>query len=144
MVTKTRPSAAITGELGEVLVKAALIRQGWIVCTPEGHSSPFDLVALKGDRVVRVQVKSTARDLGGHYRVCVTRRRPGRETAPYGAEVDIFACVCTSTETVAFIPADKVKEGAGSVSVTSRGGGRGSFLIDDVRAIHPPQQPSSV
>lgn len=139
------PSAA-TGELGELLTRAELVRQGWVVCTPEGHSVPYDVVALRGRKVVRIQVKSTSNATISRvtaqptsYRVTVARRKPGRAAVPYGSEVDVFACVCTKTGTVAFLPAARIPSGASDVVVGIDPAGGCAILAEDLRLLQEPQ-----
>jgi len=48
-----------TGQRGELLVAEKLIGQGWSVAPPFGDNEPFDLMVNKGERFLRLQVKST-------------------------------------------------------------------------------------
>jgi PD-(D/E)XK endonuclease len=48
------------GEWVEALFIAAAIRYGYKVLRPWGDSSPFDVALCFGNRIVRVQVKSTS------------------------------------------------------------------------------------
>ena len=145
VVSLHRVRSAATGELGELLTRAELVRQGWVVCTPEGHSVPYDVVALRGRKVVRIQVKSTSNVTTSRvtsqptsYRVTVARRKPGRAAVPYGAEVDVFACVCTATGTVAFLPADRIPSGATDVVVGIDPKGGCVLLAEDLKVLKDP------
>lgn len=137
METDNRPTAAITGEVGELLTRTELVRQGWIVCTPEGHSVPFDLVALRGNTVRRIQVKSTARSENDPvtYRVPVVRRPKGKPNSPYGPDVDYFACVCVTLGVVAFVPTSSISPDTCSVAIALERGVRGSYVLEDVRLL---------
>lgn len=46
-------------EIVEMFVAQELIAQGWNVAYPRSSHSPFDMIAVKGRTVLRVQVKST-------------------------------------------------------------------------------------
>lgn len=52
------------GQIGEIAIMQRLIRAGWRVFIPYGNSAPYDLVAEKGGRFVRVQVRTTRAEDG--------------------------------------------------------------------------------
>ena len=60
-----------TGQRGELLVAGRLIGKGWSVAHPCGDTAPFDLLANKGERFLRIQVKSTLEkhkhNMSSHY-----------------------------------------------------------------------------
>lgn len=63
------------GDLGEVSAIEWLTRSGALVTIPFGHSPDFDLVAQFGDRLRRIQVKTSAQELrtpNGHRRFPVS------------------------------------------------------------------------
>ena len=45
------------GDLAELVVAADLAKRGWDIAVPWGENSDFDLIASKGSRLERVQVK---------------------------------------------------------------------------------------
>jgi hypothetical protein len=51
------------GDLGETSAVEWLTRQGAVVALPFGHSPDFDLVAQLGGRLLRVQVKTSTREV---------------------------------------------------------------------------------
>ena len=52
-----------TGVRGELLVSEKLISKGWSVAKPIGDGDPYDLLACKEAKSLRIQIKST---LGAH------------------------------------------------------------------------------
>ncbi len=63
------------GDLGEISAVEWLTRIGAVVALPFGHSPDFDLVAAMGDRLWRVQVKTSTQEVAtpkGHLRFSVS------------------------------------------------------------------------
>jgi PD-(D/E)XK endonuclease len=63
------------GDLGEASAIEWLIRKGAVVALPFGHSPDFDLVAQIEDRLLRIQVKTSTREVrtpNGHLRFSVS------------------------------------------------------------------------
>jgi hypothetical protein len=63
------------GDLGEISATEWLTRSGAVVAIPFGHSPDFDLIAQVGDRLLRIQVKTTTQQLrtpNGHVRYPVS------------------------------------------------------------------------
>jgi hypothetical protein len=56
--TQTKSSRSI-GQRGEFLVAEKLLEHGWDIAHPLSDSSPFDLLVSKGDRIWRIQIKTT-------------------------------------------------------------------------------------
>lgn len=48
------------GKAGELMVAAQCARRGYIPALPYEEDIPFDLVAIKADRALKIQVKSCA------------------------------------------------------------------------------------
>jgi hypothetical protein len=61
----------IQGDFGELSAIVWLTRQGYTVSKPLFHSPNYDLVADFGDRLVRVEVKTTTHVYNGRWRVAV-------------------------------------------------------------------------
>jgi hypothetical protein len=80
------------GEWVEAQFIAEALRRGYTVLKPWGDSQPFDVALNFGNRIVRVQVKSTTYRVGAGYR-CELERNSRR--SPYTLKkVDFFAaCV---------------------------------------------------
>lgn len=47
------------GQRGEFLVAEKLLEHGWDIAHPLSDSSSFDLLASKGDKIWRIQIKTT-------------------------------------------------------------------------------------
>ena len=52
-----------TGRRFEYTIKKALEKLGWIAIRSAGSHSPFDIIAIKGDRILLLQLKKYK---GGH------------------------------------------------------------------------------
>jgi bifunctional DNA-binding transcriptional regulator/antitoxin component of YhaV-PrlF toxin-antitoxin module len=102
------------GDLGEISAIEWLTRRGAVVAIPFGHSPDFDLVAQVGDRLLRIQVKTSTQELrtpNGHLRYPVSLVTCGGNQSWTGvaklfdpATVD-YLFVLTSTGRRWFIPA---------------------------------------
>jgi PD-(D/E)XK endonuclease len=91
------------GEWVELLFMAAAIRHGYKVLKPWGDSSPFDVALYFGDRIVRVQVKSTSCRIGTGY---FCQFRPNYLSQPYNLDqLDFFAACVIPQDTWYLIPA---------------------------------------
>lgn len=63
------------GDLGEISAIEWLTKKGAVVAIPFGHSPDFDLLAQVGDRLLRIQVKTSTQELrtpNGHLRFPVS------------------------------------------------------------------------
>jgi PD-(D/E)XK endonuclease len=100
------------GEWVELCFMVAALRHGYKVLTPWGESSPFDVALYFGNRIVRVQVKSTSYRKGTGY-LCHLRSGPQR---PYTLDnIDFFAGYVVPQDVWYLIPAPavigKIKKG---------------------------------
>lgn len=62
------------GDQGETLAVAWVLEQGWRVALPLGNCADYDLIADTGDRVLRVQVKTTRFFRGNRWDVSLATR----------------------------------------------------------------------
>ncbi len=62
------------GDLGEASAIEWLVGAGYTVFVPIGHSPDCDLVALRDGKVLRVQVKTSRRFVGGRWTVMLATR----------------------------------------------------------------------
>ncbi len=77
-----------TGVIGELAFSAEAMRHGYKVAQPLGDNEQFDLLLTAGgDRLYRVQVKSSANPLKDVYTYVIRR---GKNKTKY-SEVDVFA-----------------------------------------------------
>ena len=97
-----------TGQRGELLVAEKLIGQGWSVAPPLGDNDPFDLLVNKGDRFLRLQVKSTLKQHSykcnrPHYQFQLAHglSNKNRYTAD---QLDFFVCCALDTHRFWVLP----------------------------------------
>jgi hypothetical protein len=97
------------GEWVEALFTAAALRRGFKVLKPWGDSLPFDVALCFGNRIVRVQVKSTSCRIGTGY---FCQFRPNYLSQPYTLkQLDFFAAYVIPQETWYLIPARRLLGG---------------------------------
>jgi hypothetical protein len=91
------------GEWVEAKFIAEALRHGYKVLKPWGDSKSFDVAVNFGNRIVRVQVKSTTYRVGTGYRCAF---QPNRATAPYTLkQLDLFAAYIIPQDAWYLIPA---------------------------------------
>jgi len=104
----------IHGAAAEMLVAHELMRLGYGVAIPLSDTEPYDLIATKGGKMWRIQVKATGAVVHGNYKISF--RHGHRTKFSYTKkDADFFACVVyypTGTG-VYVIPIDKPKAGKG-------------------------------
>ncbi len=89
------------GEWVEAKFIAEALRWGYKVLKPWGDSQPFDVAVNFGNRIVRIQVKSTTYRVGTGYR-CEFERA----SAPYTLkQLDLFAAYVIPQDAWYLIPA---------------------------------------
>ena len=92
------------GEWVELLFMAAAIRHGYKVLRPWGDSQPFDVALFFGNRIVRVQVKSTSCRTGTGY-FCQFKPHYLKKQDYTLAQLDFFAAYVIPVATWYIIPA---------------------------------------
>ena len=90
------------GDLGVLKAQVDLFEQGFTILSPMTEHSPFDLVAYKGGRFHRIQIKYRTLDETGKLNVkfstCWTDKN-GTHTVPINKEeVDLFCVYCPDTD----------------------------------------------
>lgn len=126
----TRNTSSI-GQIGEVAVMYRLIRAGWQALIPYGNAAPYDLVAEKNGRVVRLQIRTT-RSASGFLNVnCRTKNNRSRLQPSH---FDFLAVYDLTTDSAYVIPASEIK-------------GKAAFYIrllpsrsGQVRGTHPAEE----
>jgi hypothetical protein len=95
------------GERSEAMVIAALLREGIPVAAPFGDNQRYDLLVDRGDRVLKVQVK-TGRLVGGVIVVptCSSSAHRGGPRRSYRGECDLFAIYCPQLDRIYWVPVD--------------------------------------
>jgi hypothetical protein len=113
----TRISPRLQGDIGELSAMGWLVWHGAKVFTPIGHSPDVDLVADFGDRLVRVQVKTSTVLRHGRWEVTLATRGGNQSWSGLvkrftAAHVD-FLFVHVGDGRRWFIPSDAVDGGSG-------------------------------
>lgn len=105
------------GKAGEYLVCADLILKGHIAF-PSEQGLSFDVVMSAGQKLYKIQVKTTRKPIPVPQRVartdkyCFHVRRCGKggRMSYLSGDVDIFALVALDSRTIGYIDAKKVKQ----------------------------------
>ena len=98
------------GKAGEYLTCADLLLKGFNV-SPAGETLPYDLLLDTGEKILRVQVKTTEtyrttnqwRGVSGAYVFSIKRKGANSEKKYDDNEVDIFAVVTLDTMQIGYI-----------------------------------------
>jgi PD-(D/E)XK endonuclease len=90
------------GDLGVLKAQLDLFEQGFIILNPMTEHAPFDLVAYKDRKFLRIQVKYKSVDKTGsitvHFRSCWADK-DGTHMQPVDKkEVDIYCIYCPDTD----------------------------------------------
>jgi hypothetical protein len=97
------------GEWVEAQFIVEALRHGYSVLKPWGDSRAFDVAINFGDRIVRVQVKSTTHRVGTGYRCHI---EPNGLSEPYTLkQLEFFAAYVIPQETWYIIPAPVLMNG---------------------------------
>ena len=106
---KLNPKAI--GERSEAMVLAALLRAGELVAFPFGDNQRYDLLVDRGDRILRLQVK-TGRLARGvvEASLCSSYTHRGGGKRGYRGQCDYFAIYCPENNGVYFVPVGECGE----------------------------------
>ncbi|NBW23524.1 MAG: hypothetical protein EBR82_87840 [Caulobacteraceae bacterium] len=87
------------GAVGVAKVAAALFRNGYSVLTPMEDFAGYDLVAEKGGKFIRIQVKTTSgMERGKSFYRFVTCKGSRKKLRYYGSNVDYVVCHATDED----------------------------------------------
>jgi hypothetical protein len=109
----------VKGDLGVLKVKLALFNMGFLILNPETEHAPFDLVAYKDSKFLRIQIKYRSMTNGV---IAVPNStswcdKNGSHRKIYNLEdLDYFAIYCPETDKCYFIPT-KSMEGKTSMII---------------------------
>jgi hypothetical protein len=114
------------GQRGELLVAERLLEQDWSIAHPLSDTSPFDLIAAKGDRFLRIQVKATLKQHSypssrRHYQFQLAKGLSSKKRYTKG-EVDFFVCCALDSHRFWVIPLAEV--GTLTLKIYSGTGGK--------------------
>lgn len=101
--------------IAEERVLIRLIRKGYMVFKPVSHHTPIDLIAIKKQEIIRIQVKSVKLD-NGVFKVKL-KSTNGYQVIKYTAEdIDSVFAVDQGSKNIYNIPSDKF-EGRGQLNL---------------------------
>jgi len=128
------------GDIGELSAMQWLVEQGARVFVPIGHSPDVDVIADFGDRLLRVQVKtSRCRTRQGHFAVALCTRGGNRSWSGLVKHFDAARCdrlfVLVEDGRRWFIPAETVE---GRSGVTLGGPKYSEFEVERGRPFAGP------
>lgn len=90
------------GDLGVLKAQLDLFEQGFIILNPMTEHAPFDLVAYKDKKFLRIQVKYKSVDKTGsitvHFRSSWADKNGTHMQAVDKGEVDIYCVYCPDTD----------------------------------------------
>ena len=131
------------GEWVEARFIADALRHGYKVLKPWGDSSPFDVALHFGNRIVRVQVKSTSCRLGTGY---LCQFKPNHFSEPYTIDqLEFFAAYVIMQDTWYLIPAQLVLGDVNKQAIMlcpMEPEKRGRYLYESYREAWPLLRPS--
>lgn len=96
------------GDYGVLKAKLSLFENGFLICNPETEHAPFDLVAYKNGKFIRVQVKYiTAKDGKIFFtpRTSYSDSKGSYSNVYNKADIDYFIIYCPSTDKCYYIRA---------------------------------------
>lgn len=115
------------GSAAEYLVASDLESKGFIVCFPTCNNPVFDLVAVKGDTKIKIQVKSSEYE-EDVMKVDVRRSRNNNRHYEEGS-YDVLAVVSLDTKDVAYIN-NKLSIGKRQITIRKKPGRKESLVFD--------------
>ncbi|MEM7027573.1 MAG: group I intron-associated PD-(D/E)XK endonuclease [Pseudomonadota bacterium] len=90
------------GDLGVLKAQLDLFEQGFLILDPLTEHAPFDLVAYKDKKFLRIQVKYKSVDKTGsitvHFRSCWADKNGTHMHAVDKKEIDIYCVYCPDTD----------------------------------------------
>ena len=90
------------GDLGVLKAQLDLFEQGFVLLNPMTEHAPFDLVAYKDKKFLRIQVKYKSVDKTGsitvHFRSCWADKNGTHMQQVDKGEVDIYCIYCPDTD----------------------------------------------
>jgi len=93
------------GDIGVAYATADLIAKGWEVLLPVSATSPFDLVAHRHSKFLRVQVKYCSAGVAGGFEVRLRRAWIGAKRTEWrrNTECDLVCAYCPDTRTCYYL-----------------------------------------
>jgi hypothetical protein len=109
------------GDLSEVMVIAALVRNGYLVSIPFGENHRYDIIADDGQKLLRIQVKTGRLRKGVvQFNCCSShqhRRSGPTASRPYFGQIEFLAVFCPINRKVYFVPESELVATSGHLRV---------------------------
>ena len=109
------------GDLAELKVACDLVDRGYQIAIPFGEESDFDLIAVRGEKVVRVQVKHATCKNGAIRVECrsksLTNGKVMRTKRYTAAMIDWLAVYERTTDRCFYLPATELGSGRSTLSL---------------------------
>ncbi len=90
------------GDLGVLKAQLDLFEQGFIILNPMTEHAPFDLVAYRDKKFLRIQVKYKSVDKTGsitvHFRSCWADKNGTHMQTVDKGEIDVYCIYCPNTD----------------------------------------------
>lgn len=97
----------LTGELSQLILMSALVRNGFSVLMPYGDSQRYDLVIDTPKGFKRVQCKTGRFSKGAiHFAVASSSYHRGGKRRSYVGEIDLFGIYCEYNKSSYLVPID--------------------------------------
>jgi hypothetical protein len=110
------------GSLTEVIVMTALMKAGYKISVPWGDNSPYDLIADKNNKLMRIQCKTGKIRNGSiefstsRVSYCAESKKPVRQKYEEDS-FDAFAVFCEETESAYLVPRSEVGTSQGYLRI---------------------------
>ncbi len=128
------------GDLGVLKAQLDLYEQGYLLLNPVTEHAPFDLVAYKDEKFVRVQVKFKSLDKTGaitvHFRSCWADKHGTHMSDIDKGQVDLFCIYCPDTDDCYYLdPKDFNKSVTLRVRAPKNNQSKSVKLVSDYRRV---------
>ena len=128
------------GDLGVLKAQLDLFEQGFIILNPMTEHAPFDLVAYKDRKFLKIQVKYKSVDKTGsitvHFRSCWADKKGTHMQPVDKSEVDIYCVYCPDTdECYYFNPAEFNRSVTLRVEMPKNNQSKNVKLVADYRRV---------
>jgi hypothetical protein len=127
-----RKNAKQNGELAELIFMGKAVSLGFGVAKPWGDSQRFDFILSRGERLWRVQVKSTTHVHRRGYKVGARKRSIQGQVAYTPKEIDILVAYIVPREVYYVIPAAAV-QGVTTLHLFPSGARKGAGRFEQYR-----------
>ena len=102
------------GDRSEAMVLAAFVIMGYHISVPWGENHRYDLIVEKGNRLLRIQVKTGRLRMGSIlFNAHSSHAHRNGASRNYRGDADYFGVYCPDVQRVFLVPVEDVKEHLG-------------------------------